>query len=127
MTKNKQTFSITGTAEILVPDKLGRSSYLLTLLIIILMLLVIGAVYTKLPSMIPLYFSLTWGEVRLAPKIMFISIPALTLVFGIVNLGLGRLSTKLSPLLPRVLAVATATVAVMMLLSVIGIIQSLVL
>lgn len=127
MTKNKKTFSITATAEILVPDKIGRSSYLLTLAIVVLMIVLIGGVYGRLPQNIPLYFSLPWGETRLAPKIFFISLPIIAIMMSIFNLILGRISAKLSPLLPRVLAVTSTVVAGMLLLSVLGIIQSLLL
>jgi|GEM_PF-1016863 len=127
MTKNKQTFSITATAEILVPDELGRASYLATFGILIIMVAVIGAVYSRLPQNIPLYFSLPWGEARLAPKIMFMTLPVIAIVMSILNLILGRISTKLSPLLPRVLAVTSAVISGMILLATIGIIQSLLL
>lgn len=127
MTKNKQTFSITGTAEILVPDKLGRTSYLVVIVLVLLMVLLIGAVYSRLPQTIPLYFSLPWGEVRLAPKIAFLSLPFITFLFAIANLMLGRVASKISPLLPQVLSVASLTVSVMIFLGVLGIIQSLIL
>lgn len=127
MTKNKQTFSITATAEILVPDELGRASYLVSLGLVVMMIAVIGGVYSRLPHNIPLYYSLPWGEARLAPKIMFITLPGIAMLMSILNLVLGRISAKLSPLLPRVLAVTSAVVTAMILLSTIGIIQSLVL
>lgn len=125
--KNKQTFSITATAEILVPDKLGRASYLATLGLVLVMIAIIGGVYSRLPQNIPLYYSLPWGEARLAPKIMFITLPGIAVLMSILNLVLGRIAAKLSPLLPRVLAVTSAVVTAMILLSTIGIIQSLVL
>lgn len=127
MTKNKLTFSITDTAEILVPDKLGRTSYLTTLVLVIVMIVLIGATYASLPQIIPLYFSLPWGEARLAPKIMLLTLPGISLLLSVINLFLGRISTKLSAILPRVLAVASVVVAAMLLFSTLGIIQSLVL
>lgn len=127
MTKNKQTFSITATAQILVPDKLGRASYLISLIFVVLMIALIGAVYSRLPYNIPLYFSLPWGDGRLAPKIMLVTLPLLALILSLLNLLLGRVFTKLAQLLPRVLAVTSAVVAGMFFLSVLGIIQSLIL
>lgn len=127
MNKNKLTFSITNTAEILVPDKLGRTSYLISLGLIVVMIAIIGGVYSRLPQAIPLYFSLPWGEMRLAPKIMFITLPGVALILSMLNLLLGRLSAKLSPILPRVLAVSSAVVACMIFLATLGIIQSLIL
>lgn len=127
MTKNKQIFSISETAATLVPDKFGRTSYFLTLGLIAISATIIVVVYQRLPQTIPLYFSLPWGESRLASRIFFFTLPAISLFLAVFNLLLGRVSGKLSPLLPRVLAVGSATVAAMILLAVIGIIQSLVL
>lgn len=127
MTKNKQTFSIRETAEILVPDKLGRTSYLIALLLIIVMSGTITLLLTRIPPTIPLYFTLPWGESRLAPKIMLYILPAIAVAFFAINLSLGRISLKLSILLPRVLAVATAVLSAMLLISLLGIIQSLIL
>lgn len=127
MTKNKQTFSIRETAEILVPDSLGRSSYLLAILLIVIMLMMISALLIKLPPVVPLYFTLPWGEARLTSKLMLYILPLASLLFLIINLGLGRISMKLSPLLPRVLAVSTAVSAGMMMISLLGIVQSLIL
>ncbi len=127
MIKNKQKFSIRETAEILVPDSLGRSSYLLAILIIVVMLMLISGLLVKLPTVVPLYFTLPWGESRLTSKLMLYLLPLSSFLFLILNLGLGRLSVKLSPLLPRILAVATTVVASMMMISLLGIIQSLIL
>ncbi|MFH2085265.1 MAG: hypothetical protein ABII21_00520 [bacterium] len=127
MIKNKQIFSIRETAEILVPDSLGRSSYVIGFGLIVLMMVFITLLYSKLPLIVPIYFTLPWGEARLATKLMLYTIPGIALVFLILNLGLGRVATKLSPLLPRVLAVSTAIIAAMMMVSLLGIVQSLVL
>jgi len=127
MIKNKKQFNIKETAEQLVPDQLGRSSYLIAILIGILMFVLIGAIYTKLPPIIPLHFTLPWGEARLASKLAILTLPSITLTGVVVNIALGKISAKLSPLLPRVLAVASMIVALMMVVSLFGIIQSLVL
>jgi hypothetical protein len=127
MIKSKQIFNIRETAQTLVPDKLGRSSYLASLAFVLVMLLLITLMLGSLPPSVPLYFTLPWGEARLAPKLMLYILPIITLVLIVFNLGLGRLSDKLSPLLPRVLAVSTFVIAGMMLISILGIMQSLVL
>lgn len=127
MTKNKQTFNISQTAEILVPDKLGRTSYLIAICQILLMIVIIGLVYTYLPNRMPIFFTLPWGEARLGPKILMFLLPLLPIIFIVFNLGLGRISDKLSPLLPRVLAVSSAVVAFMMFIALFGILQSIIL
>jgi hypothetical protein len=127
MIKNRQTFSIRETAEILVPDKLGRTSYLIGMVLIVIMGIIITALMTGLPSVVPLYFTLPWGEARLAPKPMLYLLPGLSLAFLIINIVMGRVFRLISTLLPKVLAVSTAVIVVMSLLALLGIIQSLIL
>jgi hypothetical protein len=127
MIKAKQTFNIRETAETLVPDKLGRTSYFVALMMILIMLVIITMLLGNLPAIVPMFFTLPWGESRLAPKMMLYMLPLIALVFLTLNLTLGRLSLKLSSLLPRVLAVSTAVVTLMLLVSLLGIVQSLVL
>lgn len=127
MIKTKQIFNIRETAEILVPDRLARTSYLVALLLTLMMASLITLIQSKLPSKVPLFFSLPWGENRLAPKLMLYLLPGTTVLLMIFNWGLGRVANKLSPLLPRVLAVASGGVAIMMTISLLGIIQSLIL
>ena len=127
MTRIKQTFSISETAQTLVPDKLGRMSYVWTLVIILLLGAVITALFGKMPPVVPLYYSLPWGEARLVPKVFLYAIPLIVLVFAVINIVISRIAAKISSLLPRVLAVACMVVAGMMLVAVAGIIQSLIL
>lgn len=127
MIKIKKTFSIRETAEILVPDRFGRTNYFIAFLLIIIMLGMIAGLLRNIPSVVPMFFTLPWGEARLAPKIMLYFLPLVSFTFLLINLGLGRLSAKLSPLLPRVLAVSTSVVTFMMLISLLGILQSLIL
>lgn len=126
-TTTHQTFSIRATAEILVPDKLGRTSYVVSLVIILLTYSVIGGLLSKLPPTVPLYYSLPWGEARLVPKLFLFALPTMAMIILIFNLALGRFSQKISPLLPKVLSVTTAVVASMLAVSLLGIVQSLIL
>ncbi len=127
MTKNNQTFSIRETAEVLVPDRLARSSYLVAMLVILLMFGAMGFLSSRLPRVVPLYYSLPWGEARLAPKNVLFYIPAISLLILCLNLALGRIAAKVSPLLPKVLAVTSLVIAGMMTIAIIGIVQSLIL
>lgn len=127
MIKDKQTFNIKETAQQLVPDQLGRSSYLMAIGMMLIMLATIGAVYIKLPPTIPLFFSLPWGEARLSSKLSLLILPIISFAVVMINILLGRIASKLSPLLPRVLAVSSAVVVGMLLIALFGIIQSLIL
>lgn len=121
----KLTFDISETAEILVPDKLGRTSYFVGLMIAMIMTILITILMSRLPAVVPMYFTLPWGEARLTSRVMLYLFPALTILILMVNLSLGRVASKLSLLLPRVLSVGTAITAGMLLLALIGIVQSL--
>lgn len=127
MSKNKQTFSIRETAETLVPDQFGRTNYLISLGVIVLMVAIIGGLYAQIPSIVPLYFSLPWGEARLVEKIFLLMLPLIAVIIIIINIILAKLIHQLSPLLPRVLAVSTMIVSVMLGVALVGILQSLVL
>ena len=121
----KLTFNISETAEILVPDKLGRTSYFVGLMIGVIMTILITILISRLPAVVPMYFTLPWGEARLTSRVMLYLLPALALLILMVNLSLGRVASKLSLLLPRVLAVGAAITAGMLLLALVGIVQSL--
>lgn len=127
MIKNKQIFSIRETVETLVPDKFGRTGYLIAFSLIIIMTGLITALLSSLPTVVPLYFGLPWGEARLAPKLMLYLLPLISLLFIVFNLMLGKISVKLSPLLPKVLAISTAIITSMIVIALLGIIQSLIL
>lgn len=127
MIKIKKTFSISETAETLVPDKLGRTGYFIALIMILVMLAMITMLLGNLPAVVPLFFTLPWGESRLAPKIMLYMLPLIAILFLAINLTLGRMSLKLSSLLPTVMAVSTAVVTFILLVSLLGIVQSLIL
>ncbi len=122
----KLTFNIRETAEILVPDQLGRVSYGISLLLVGSMAGLITATLSKLPVVVPLYFTLPWGEARLASRTMLYLLPGLGLVIMGVNLSLGKVTARLSPLLPKTLSVGTLVITLMLLLSTLGIWQSLV-
>lgn len=125
--KRENIFNIRATAEILVPDKTARAGYVYTMMVILLMIVLITAFLSKLGPEVPLYFTLPWGEARLAPKQMLYIVPALTMGFLMINLSMARAVRHLSPLLPKVLSVSTLVVALMLLIALFGIAQSLIL
>jgi len=123
----KLTFNIRKTAEILLPDQSGRTSYLMSFGVIIVMISIITLLLFRIPVVVPFYFTLPWGEARLAARVTLYLLPVLATVVAITNIILGKMVAGLSPLLPKVLSVTTAVVSIMLFLSLIGIVQSLVL
>jgi hypothetical protein len=79
--------------------------------------------YNKLPTFIPIFNQLPWGEERLGTKsTIFLPILIVFLVFAC-NLILSSLTYEKMPLVSRILAVTSLTVAVLVSLFMIRIIQ----
>ncbi len=127
MIKQKQIFNISVTAEGLVPDKFERINYVIVLVLTLFMSVLTTFLLHKLPTVIPLLFTMPWGEARLVPRIFLYVLPIIVFCLCVVNLGLGKIVLKLSPLLPKILAVTTAVVTIMLLIAQLTIIQSLIL
>ncbi len=125
--KNKITFQFREVSETLVPNRSERISYMVALVFVLLMVVLTSVLWSRFPVVIPLYFSLPWGEARLANRFMLYLLPLLSLSILMTNLALGRLLVKLSPLLPRVLAIGAAVIALMLVIALFGIILSLLL
>lgn len=109
----------------LIPEKRGRGAYILTIITIVLTTLLIGgAIAAKvLPQRVPLLMSLPWGEERLVPNIYLLSLPLLALITLVVNLVIGR-AVKDEEMERMALAVGTLVVGLMVLVSCLGILQS---
>lgn len=123
--KRVNTFSITKTAEELVPDFVSRTSYLIAFAITIVNLIIISILWKKIPNVVPLFFTEPWGEARLAGREWLYLIPAISFLVILVNVVIGKIGSSSSPLLPRMLGVTSAVVAATLLLSCLGIVQSL--
>lgn len=123
--KSVNTFSISKTAEELVPDTIGRTGYMAAIVITFLVIILLVLVWSKLPSVVPLFFTQPWGEARLASRDWLFLLPGLSLLSLVGNVILGKIGGNLSPLLPRMLGMTSGVVSLAMLLSLIGIVQSL--
>lgn len=121
------TFNIKQTAELLVPDKIGRISYTVGLVLTILMIGVTLLLWAKIPARVPIYMSLPWGEIRLANKLLLLELPGLGILVMGINIAIAKVVGKLSQLLPRILSVGSGVVVVMLTLSLLGILQSILL
>lgn len=120
-----KTFSITKTAEELVPDYVSRMGYAVASGMTILMMLAIILLWGKLPRAVPLFFTEPWGEARLAPREFIWLLPGLSLLIIAANIAMGKSGSNASMLLPRTLSVVSGVVALMLLFSLYGILQSL--
>lgn len=123
--KPGRTFSITKTAEAIVPDSVSRSGYLIALGLTFLLFVIMLLFWGKLPSLVPLFFTEPWGEARLARREWIMLLPTLSLVTTSFNVIIGKVASSTSPLLPRMLSIASSIVALSLIISYLGILLSL--
>lgn len=109
----------------LVPKSGARIYYYAALWITLLQAGAIILLWSKLPRVVPLFFTEPWGEARLAPKLFLTLLPVLSLVSIAVNLIMGKGAKGESQLLSYSLAVSAAAISVMFTISLFGILQSL--
>lgn len=103
-------------------DRFVQKSYLGTVILILLMLVMVGLAWTFLPPQVPLFFSKPWGEGRLVATPFLLLLPGLSMAIGLLNLISSNFIQKENELLGKGLAVVAflfafmATVAMMQIL-----------
>lgn len=70
---------------LLLSDKLVSQIAMMTFILVIAQLAILAFFYRSLPSQVPLFYSLPWGETQLAPVLYLFLFPALSIVFGTIN------------------------------------------
>lgn len=122
---SERKFRINIDPSELVPESRQRKYYALAALFILLMIVIVLLVLygELLPSQVPLYFSLPWGEGRLVPRIHLLRLPALGAFFMLINL-LVSLIARGDTVLSMALAVGTLVTVIMLFVSLTGILQS---
>ncbi len=118
-------FDLGKTAEELVPDFTNRFAYLLALVVTLLEAGWLWWLLPRLPRVVPLYFTEPWGEAELAPKLFFFLLPGVSFVVIVINIVVSRLFSRVSAIVPRILSIAAATLSLMFLFALAGVIQSL--
>lgn len=123
MSDNK--FRVKIDTEQLVPDRKERKYYTMALFVILILFATISAaIYAKiLPSQVPLYLSLPWGEARLAASNHLLLLPLYGAFVLVANLFTSR-AVKNDTLLTSTLAVSTLAVVLMVVVATCGILQS---
>jgi hypothetical protein len=108
----------------LVPKSSARVYYYLAFWVTVLQAGAIALLWRYLPTVVPLFFTVPWGEARLAPKMYLAVLPTLSLVTIVTNLILGKSAKEVSPVLVYTLAIASLFIVVMFSFAVGGIVQS---
>lgn len=112
------------TAKELVADEFSRKSYSYALIIIGLMIVGVGFFWTLLPFEVPLYYSKPWGESRLSPKLGLLLLPGLSISVLLINVAISKILQSENVMLIKSLAGATLVISSMFLLSLLGILWS---
>lgn len=87
-------------------------------LLVIVLMIVLIITHKNLPPKLPLWFSLNWGEERLAlPSSLWI-LPLLASFYFVGGLVIGKLINKTYPIISQILVWATAFLSIVFLLSV---------
>lgn len=120
----KHTFNTLRVAETLVPDKINRNTYLLSVVIVLILLAMPIIVYNRLPERLPLLSTLPWGEARLVPKVGIFGGSVIMTIIIAVNVVLGKSWADGGDLGPRILSSATLVVALAFLIAMWGVLQS---
>jgi len=88
--------------SIILSDQFARISLLLSMLFVIPLILIILATFSNLPPLIPFFNSMPWGEQRLAPSWVTITLPFLLLVILSTNIFISLLVYKRYVLIARI-------------------------
>lgn len=104
-------------------DRLIFRGFILTFAIVILSVLYIFLYYKRIPPLVPLFNQMPWGEERIARKIWIFSLPILSFVIFVFNLGFSSLVYKKNPLIPRLLVVTSFLISILTLLFLVRTIQ----
>ncbi len=108
MNKNKNKFfTIDKDSLLLNQSDLIKKSYRISWIILGIDLLIIGLLWNSLPTKIPLWYSLPWGESRLANKALLSLLPIIGLLFSWFNLSLGYLLDKEDEFLNKIMAIVS--------------------
>ncbi|QQG43719.1 MAG: hypothetical protein HYW45_01720 [Candidatus Daviesbacteria bacterium] len=73
--------------------------------------------YSKLPSKLPLLYSLSWGDGQLISKNQFLIIPAVMVLIILINLGLASQLHYSQTFLKRVLFIANTLITTILFIS----------
>lgn len=109
------------TTEILLPDTFARKSFVWAFFITIGLTILVGIALGFMPNVVPLFYSLPWGESRLTQKYFLFLLPAISGVFILVNLIIARVIRREHILMVKALALSTLLVSGMLFYTFLGI------
>ncbi len=105
--KPERFFSVNEKVLLSDESNLVKKSYWVSWIIGGISLLVMGLMWNSLPKTIPLFYSLPWGELRLANKAWLGMLPSLGLVFSWLNLSLTKTIWQKDKFVREIMAVVS--------------------
>lgn len=102
--------------KIVSRDKILQRSLILSLLLTLLSVASIVLYYRSLPPFIAIFNQMPWGEQRIKESIWILIMPAIMILFLLLNIFFSKYIYKDIPLLARIFSFATFLIAILGLL-----------
>lgn len=109
--------------EELTSSPILRVILFLPLVLVIIMLLILGIYFKKLPPLVPLYYSLPWGEDQLTAPYMLLLLPLGSLLWYILSIFLIHTQMKEHRVYAQLILIAQVIVTIMAILTELNILQ----
>ena len=97
--------------RLVVADTIVKSSLIFAFGSIVVSVMYLLLMTSRMPSQVPLYYSLPWGSERLAETLWLLYIPAVSFMFFIVAVIISILYYSIEPLLSRLIATTAGFVS----------------
>lgn len=95
---------------------------LIAFLLVLIILIILGLNFNRLPSKIPLFYSLPWGESQLVELPQFIILPSMIVIIILINLILSWHLHPSQNVMKRILATISASIALLALITAVKVI-----
>lgn len=104
-------------------DKIIFYSITLSIIVLVIEAALVGFRYAGLPSQIPLFYSLPWGNSQLATTSQILILPTISILVLLTNLSVGWYLHDSQLILKRVLALTTLILSLLLLITTWGIVS----
>lgn len=104
-------------------EKANSTVFRWNLVFIIIQVLVLAWRFTNLPSQVPLYYSLPWGESQLASATSLFLLPTISLVILLINNLFSISLSSTNNLLSRILIFASLAISLFFLITLLKIVN----
>lgn len=94
--------------EAMLRDKMVRMLAAFSFVSLIIHIFVVALFYPNLPPYVPFFNSMPWGEARLIPSVLVLSVPIMILTVFIMNFSISIQFYNKLPLIVRILQFNTA-------------------